>query len=188
MNPVHRYALPLILAVSCNFDEDRSLGHLEPRDSSDAGGMATSRGGGTASSIPQGGATTAHLGGARGDIVTPCTATDTSACLDGQYCAFDTDCGHVATGTCRDRPLGCDPPTLRQLVCGCDRKYHASVCEAERSGVSIAPLSSCTPVACDDVLDCAQFEESCTLYFGAKFPAVACSANGNCVCESAIIM
>jgi hypothetical protein len=183
MLPRPCYVLPLLVVAACDFGDDRTLGHLAASNPPGSGGT-THR----TTSVEAGGTSASSGGTDAGIAERTCTHKDSSACTATQFCAFGTDCEATAIGTCRERPTECAPPSSREVVCGCDHEYYPSACEAYKVGLSLADLSACTPVACDDATDCTRFEESCTFYYGAAFPTVTCSAALYCVCESGTIL
>jgi hypothetical protein len=70
-----------------------------------------------------------------------------ATCAPGQFCALSSTCRDE--GGCEARPTSCPTPDPDQERCGCDGRFYASVCEANRLGVSTTDLDRCEEASVD---------------------------------------
>lgn len=104
------------------------------------------------------------MAGERRAVNGPCPCSDSSECVEGQYCELDNSC--LNRGSCVDEPLMCLPTP--DLVCGCDGVDYESACLAAQAGARVSAVGSCT---CDANGDCAS-DEYCN--------AITCDGPGEC--------
>ena len=63
-------------------------------------------------------------------------------CPSGTYCELKGACGGLdKLGVCVRIPQNC--PSVKEEVCGCDGKTHASRCYANASGISVSYEGPC---------------------------------------------